>query len=272
MKGHGPRLVILDNDQTTGDFTPLFYWITWVERSGLVPYISLKALVPTFIEVCEAGGVFRPGLRGFLRRLSAMRRGGKIDDVIMYTNQTDVPPYHYDKLGSICSVPRLLEAMYNAMSGNECLIGLRLVRPRVPISQIPKKSFRRVFEALQLPRDQWIVGDSLFYDDLPRGEVVYGPGVKGGVGDKERHIGGGRGGHVVLGPYFNSGGSRVLLELCLATLRVARRFKVPTPVEEKAILGIHYETMAYMKEIAGTAKQEFASWTAIAATLKIFDR
>lgn len=268
MRVNAPRLVVLDNDQTTGDFTPLFYWIEWVERTGLVPYISLKALVPAFIEICESGGVFRPGFRGFLRRLSALRRSGKIDDVIMYTNQTDTPPYHYDKLGAICSVPRLLESMYNVMGENECLVGLRLVRPRVPMSKIPKKSFRRVFEALQLPRDQWFVGNSLFYDDLPRGEIIYGSGVRGGD-NKEKHIGGG---HITLTPYFNGRGSGVFLELCLATIRVARRFKMPVAIEEKAILILHDSCLAYMKEIAGTVSAAVASWTEIAATLKIFDR
>lgn len=263
MRVNAPRLVVLDNDQTTGDFTALFYWIEWVERTGLVPYISLKALVPAFIEICESGGVFRPGLRAFLRRLAALRRSGRIDDVVMYTNQTDTPPYHYDKLGAVCSVPRLLESMYNVMGGDECLVDLRLVRPRVPMSKIPKKSFRRVFEALQLPRDQWIVGDSLFYDDLPRGEIIYGNGVQGG---------GGRGGHVVLGAYFNGRGSGVFLELCLATLRVARRFKVPAPIEEKAVLILHDSCLTYMKEIAGTVSAAAASWTEISATLKIFDR
>ena len=86
------RAVILDNDETTGSYGILFAILHHLrQQEGITPdYIqrSLKRLAYWMMT----HGLFRPGLRKLLSVLVALRNAGALDAIIMYTNQSEVPP------------------------------------------------------------------------------------------------------------------------------------------------------------------------------------
>lgn len=205
------RIFILDNDQTTGDYRPLFYWSEWVRTSGLAAHLSRTELANKFISICEESGIFRPGLRKLLRRVAMLKAEGFIDYVVIYTNQVELQPPLLDMDGKPLNVPRLLGEMYELLAEDEGLIDQILVRPHEldESGQFIPKRYSRVFEALNINRRNWNAQSTLFFDDMDS-EHIYADGV---INTSRAHV------HVSM--YNHSLGSDILLDLCLATLSVA---------------------------------------------------
>jgi len=159
------RIVILDNDQTTGDYDVFFKWLYWLESASVRNFVNLRILLPQFLKIFERSLIYRPGLKSFLLRLAKLKHEGKIDHVIIYTNQSE-PTGDFvlrDINGLPIVIPQLLEMMYNMLAGCK-LIDLRLCRPSDPV--VPTKTFSRVFEHLQIHKEQWTSTKVLFFDDL----------------------------------------------------------------------------------------------------------
>ncbi len=157
-----PRIVILDNDQTTGDYTIFFKWLYWLEVANVRKYIDIIPILTVFTKIFEQNQIFRPGLKPFLQRLAELKREKKIDYIVIYTNQSETHDPIYDKNGAPITIPFLLQIMYNCLA-EESIIDLRLTRPADGGS--PTKSFKRVFDALQIPPHLG-ASKTLFFDDL----------------------------------------------------------------------------------------------------------
>lgn len=169
------RIVILDNDQTTGDYDVFFKWLYWLESAHVRNFVNLRILLPIFVKIFERSLIYRPGLKFFLQRLAQLKQEGKIDHVIIYTNQTEPSEgILRDINGLPIVIPQLLEMMYN-MLANCQLIDFRLCRPSN--GSVPTKTFSRVFNQLQIPKDQWTSTKVLFFDDL----IVDQHGLEGHV-------------------------------------------------------------------------------------------
>ena len=118
-KGEGPRIVIIDNDETTGSYGPLFNLLDLLKanEAGLHSAgFRLRDLVPSLGLFCLEGQLFRPGLRDLLVALRALREKGRLDAVVMYTYQSEAPLRSgealYDTVGQFISVPVLIDYMF----------------------------------------------------------------------------------------------------------------------------------------------------------------
>jgi hypothetical protein len=233
-----PRIVILDNDQTTGDYIVLFYWLDWLKKSDLQKYVTLKSLIQPFSRICEDAHIFRPGLRPMIRRILEMRDEGEVDYVVVYTNQSEPEPLMLGKDGDAITIPRLLEAFYNHLADGETLIDLTLVRPH-EYDYIPTfvpKQFSRVFSELGLPRRYWNARYTKFFDDAPE-KFIQDNDV----------LGAGRA-HIRVEAYYACIDTSILLELCLETLKIADQNGAKKGELTLAIRNIHDLLLKYRQE------------------------
>lgn len=119
FQAKGPRIVILDNDETTGSYGALFHLLDLMSshKTGLqAAGIRLRDLVPALGLFCLESQIFRPGLRDLLLALRALRDKGRIDAVVMYTYQSEAALRShealYDAVGQFISVPILIDYMF----------------------------------------------------------------------------------------------------------------------------------------------------------------
>lgn len=234
------RIFVLDNDQTTGDYRALFFWIEWLRSSNLGRYISREQLISPFIDICEKNGIFRPGLRALLRRLASLKMDGWLDYFVIYTNQAEILPLLLGSDGQALNVPRLLGDIYRRLADDEDLVDLMLVRPHEFDESghfIPKR-YSRIFEELTINRRNWNARNMLFFDDIGS-EYIYDDDV----------IGTGRS-HVQVPAYMHYVGADVLLDLCLATLTLAQLGGASKDAMEKSYLLLH-DTLLNFKMTEG---------------------
>lgn len=255
-----PRIVVLDNDATTGTYFELFAWYDWLLESRLAPYLSVKELGSVFARILETGRSFRPWLANFLRRLAALKEEDRLDYVVIYTNQSERDDIPRDSHGIPLSVPRILEAAYNRLAGDNCLVDLLLVRPHeFDRSNKPLgKNFLRIFEGLEL-KGPFSARNMLFFDDLEKGWID-STGVQ--------HS---RSAHVVVEPYTKNFSSRLVYNLMVETIRVARRRGSPLGLEERAY-GLVHTHILHMAEMSLSEPKYVPpkSWTTYAPYLELF--
>lgn len=200
-----PRIVILDNDQTTGDYDIFFKWLYWLESTYVQKYLNIIPILTAFTKIFEETHIFRPELKPFLQRLAELKREKKIDYIVIYTNQTECPQTSLkDVRGVPITIPLLLEIMYNCLAG-EKIIDLRLTRPA---DGSPRKSFSRVFNALGIPQ-QLGASKTLFFDDL----IEHCPETDD-IGFSEK-------GHVRVTDYRVPFDTNLFLRLCRITISIA---------------------------------------------------
>jgi hypothetical protein len=130
----GPRIVIIDNDETTGSYGPLFdildllkHHETEIKKAGM----RVRDLVPKLVAFCYKAGLFRPGLRDLLVGLWGLREKHLLDAIVMYTYQSEAglrsAEALYDATGQQLTVPVLLDYMFGYIA-NGCKKGGPLVR------------------------------------------------------------------------------------------------------------------------------------------------
>ncbi len=202
-----PRIVILDNDQTTGDYTIFFKWLYWLESAQVHKYIDIIPILTVFTKIFEENQIFRPGLKPFLKRLAELKREKKIDHIVIYTNQSETHDPIYDKNGAPITIPFLLQIMYNCLA-EESIIDLRLTRPVDGGS--PTKSFSRVFDALRIPAHLG-ASKTLFFDDL----IEHCPETDD-IGFSEH-------GHVRVADYRVPFDPNLFLRLCRLTISIVEK-------------------------------------------------
>lgn len=170
--GTVPRILILDNDETTGSYNLLFHLYDYLAVSDigkrLQPAITLNAITHCFKNL----GVFRPGLTRFLKTASSLKKKNRLDKIIMYTNQLDcrhtrnIPIWH--PIGGEWSVPMMIQIMLVHLADDPKLIDEILTRPLRPthhIGDYPVKDFVRAYRSVY-PTGPVNLSKTLFFDDL----------------------------------------------------------------------------------------------------------
>lgn len=167
-----PRILILDNDETTGSYNLLFHLYDFLAVSDigkrLQPAATLNAITHCFKNL----GVFRPGLTRFLKTASSLKKKNRLDKIIMYTNQLDcrhtrnMPIWH--PIGGEWSVPMMIQIMLVHLADDPKLIDEILTRPLRPthhIGDYPVKDFVRAYRSVY-PTGPVNLSKTLFFDDL----------------------------------------------------------------------------------------------------------
>ena len=82
-----PRIVILDNDETTGAYWSLFS-IIHIFRDYEITNFHLQDIIPAITDFAVKTNVFRPGLVKLITTIYKLRQKGLLDAIAMYTYQT----------------------------------------------------------------------------------------------------------------------------------------------------------------------------------------
>ena len=82
-----PRIVILDNDETTGSYWLLFTILDMLFDSKHKK-LHLQSLIPSLTDLFIKTNTFRPGLVKLIKVLYTLRSNKLLDAVVMYTYQT----------------------------------------------------------------------------------------------------------------------------------------------------------------------------------------
>lgn len=167
------RILILDNDETTGSYYILFSLYDLLALSHFGSRLDSRKTLESLAKSCEEFGVFRPGLRSFLRQIAEMKRSGEIEKLCLYTNQLDVRDvYHHPhwktKDGVTWSVPLMISKMFALMVDDDKFIDELFTRPLGNVPQInnyPVKDLARVFSSLY-PKEPVDLSRTIFVDDL----------------------------------------------------------------------------------------------------------
>ncbi len=167
------RVLILDNDETTGSYYILFSLYDLLALSHFGDKLDSQKTLESLCRSCEEFGVFRPGLRAFLKEIEGMKREGLVEKLCLYTNQLDVRDvYHHPhwktKDEITWSVPLMISKMFNIMAENDEFIDELYTRPIGNVKQInnyPVKDLARVFSDLY-PKEKVNLEKTMFVDDL----------------------------------------------------------------------------------------------------------
>lgn len=178
---HPLRAVILDNDETTGSYGILFAILHHLrQQKGLTPeYIqrSLKRLAYWMMT----HSLFRPGLRNLLSVLIALRNTGALDAIIMYTNQSEIPPPE-GVHEFLYSPPKCIQYMFSYLMTQQVFDHM-LTRPengQVLQGGWKVKQFKRVLDLY--PERPLDMRKLLFLDDVAMHPYIQTTGIpKAGV-------------------------------------------------------------------------------------------
>ncbi len=167
-----PRILILDNDETTGSYTLLFHIYDYLASSEIGKRLQPAATIHAITHCFKNLGVFRPGLTRFVKTAASLKKAKRLDKIIMYTNQLDcrhsrdMPIWH--PIGGEWSVPMIIQIMLVHLADDPKLVDEILTRPLRPSHQIgdyPVKDFVRAFRAVY-PTGPVDLSKTLFFDDL----------------------------------------------------------------------------------------------------------
>lgn len=165
-----PRLLILDNDETTGSYLILFYLYDLFAESEfglkLDPAITLTVLAAYF----QAMNIFRPGLDTFLKSVATLKSSGRLDSIVMYTNQLDVrhtiDTSIWKPKGHQWNVPMMIHVMLVYLADYPKLIDEILTRPiGSGLLAYPVKDFVRAYRSI-ITTGPVNLEKTLFIDDL----------------------------------------------------------------------------------------------------------
>ena len=155
------KAVVLDNDETTGSFGILFALITVFRTDPLITNVRFKRILKQLAIWMLTHGVFRPGIQNLLYTITALRRRGLIDKIIMYTNQTE-NPYSEQYLDS---APMCIAFMFNCISKQTVFDYILAKDGWSPLAAVyTPKSFQRILDLFpNRPKD---IRGIVFVDDL----------------------------------------------------------------------------------------------------------
>ena len=169
---HIPRILILDNDETTGSYNLLFHLYDFLASSDIGKRLQPAPTLNIITHCFKNLGIFRPGLTKFLKTASSLKKKNRLDKIIMYTNQLDcrharhMPIWH--PIGGEWSVPMMIQIMLVHLADDPALIDEILTRPLRPMHKIgdyPVKDFVRAFRSVY-PIGTIDLSKTLFFDDL----------------------------------------------------------------------------------------------------------
>jgi len=168
----GPlRAVILDNDETTGSYPIVYSILKTLQNLGPVEPQLLCYILERLAIWMVKQSIFRRRLIDFLRTLVDLKKAGKIDAIIMYTNQ-------YEPNQTLSeSLPRCIQYMFMYLVPGFIFDHI-LTRPENPVilNNTYPKQFKRVLDLYPYwPSDTTQI---LFFDDLAVPMYVKDDGVE----------------------------------------------------------------------------------------------
>ncbi len=86
------RAIILDNDETTGSYSIVFAMLEFLRQAKSMSMASVATILIRLGTWMVTHNVFRPGIRNLLTTCAFLRNNGYVDQIIMYTNQSEVQP------------------------------------------------------------------------------------------------------------------------------------------------------------------------------------
>jgi len=155
------RAVVLDNDEATGSYGILFALIMVFQRDSLITNTRFKCILKHLAIWMLTNGLFRPGIQNLLYTVTALRRRGLIDIIIMYTNQTE-NPYSNQYLES---APMCIAFMFNCISKQTVFDYILAKDGNSPqAAHYTPKSFQRILDLFpSKPKD---IRNIVFVDDM----------------------------------------------------------------------------------------------------------
>ncbi len=177
------RAVILDNDETTGSYGIVFAILSALQTIPDLKMSTVATILQRLGTWMVRNHVFRPGLRLFLKTLLELKKQGKLDVVIMYTNQKEHPiPDSYDindtdYLPLLWSAPLSIAYMFCYLMGDN-VINVILSRPehvQKHTNQIIFKYWSRVFDLF--PDRPLDIRSMIFFDDVASPKYILSQGI-----------------------------------------------------------------------------------------------
>ncbi len=116
-----PRVVILDNDETTGSYWVMFS-IIHIFRDYQIGGMHLQDIIPALADFAIQAHIFRPGLVKLLKTLYKLRGKGLLDAIVMYTYQTtqlgrkDDWGEYYNSTGQQVHMPRIIDYCFGYLT------------------------------------------------------------------------------------------------------------------------------------------------------------
>lgn len=155
------KAVVLDNDETTGSYGLLFALIVVFRQDPNITNMRFKRILKNLTIWMLTNGLFRPGIQNLLYMVTALRKKGLIDKVIMYTNQTK-NPYSNQYLDS---APNCIAYMMNCISKQTVFDAILAKDAYSPLAaHYTPKTFQRILDLFpEKPKD---IRQIVFVDDL----------------------------------------------------------------------------------------------------------
>jgi hypothetical protein len=135
---NAPRIVILDNDETTGSYWILFKFVHLFRDNHLETF-DVRAFIPAITSFCLKARLFRPGLPELLKTLHTLRASGKLDALVMYTYQDEIVGRKddwremYNTHGMMVNIPTILDYCFGYIASNmhevRTFFDVRIARP-----------------------------------------------------------------------------------------------------------------------------------------------
>ncbi len=161
---HPARIVIIDNDETTGSYWPL-YKIIHIFRDYKIDELHFQDIIKPLANFCVETRIFRPGILKLLKTLHKLRSNNKLDAIVMYTYQNeflgrkdDMGDY-FNSHGQKVYIPKIIDYCFGYLVTKtiQPFFNARITRPihREGLSlketdSLGQKSIDLVFKQLQL--------------------------------------------------------------------------------------------------------------------------
>jgi hypothetical protein len=166
-----PKIIILDNDETTGSYKSLFIIYDFLVKSNAGRHLTLRQVAEIiwdhyFNRKYRGDNIFRPYLALFLKKLVEMKGANKLEYIVMLTNQHTGAAWA-DSNGKTHSISKLIAEILGLISGAplwDIILTRDLTAPTVHGYNI--KYLSRVFQELGLPVQAWSYKYVWFVDDL----------------------------------------------------------------------------------------------------------
>ena len=175
-----PKIIILDNDETTGSYKLLFILYDFLIKSHAGCHVSIKQISEIiwdnnliknntyFNKKYRGDNIFRPYLTLFLKKIVEMKRDNKLDYIVMLTNQHTGSAWT-DSSGKAYTISKIIADILSLVVGNDyslwdIILTRDLTAPTIYGYNI--KYLSRVFRELNLPIQAWSYKYVWFIDDL----------------------------------------------------------------------------------------------------------
>lgn len=167
-----PRILILDNDETTGSYHLLFFiesFLNFAEQLG--HHVDYNKTIQLIAAYSLESNILRPGMHRFIREATRLKRARRIDKIVIYTNQLSMA-----EEGFTWSTPEMIADMLSSIAEDPHFIDLVITRDRSifapQIDGYVVKDLMRPYTALY-PSKPPNFSKTLFIDDRAFSPYAY---------------------------------------------------------------------------------------------------